>query len=57
MIMKLQDKEKIVKVVAVAEEDNLGIVTRDGRMLLFNQGDLRPMGKTAGGVKAIDLQD
>jgi len=57
MIMKLQEKEKIVKVVAVAEEDNLGIVTRDGRMLLFNQEDLRPMGKTAGWVKAIDLQD
>jgi len=57
VIMKLQDKEKIVKVVAVAEEDNVWIITKNGRMLLFNQADLRPMGKTAGWVKAIDLQD
>jgi DNA gyrase subunit A len=26
-------------------------------MLLFKSSDLRPMGKTAGGVKAIDLEE
>lgn len=26
-------------------------------MLLFKSSDLRPMGKTSGGVKAIDIQE
>ena len=57
VVMNLADKEKIVSVAAVAEGDVLGILTKQGWMLMFNQGDLRAMGKTAGGVKAIDLQD
>jgi len=45
--MKLADKEKIVKVEAVNDTDNVGILTKQGWMLLFKSSDLRPMGKTA----------
>ena len=55
--MKLADKEKILSVEAVNDSDNIGIVTKHGWMLLFKSGDLRPMGKTAGGVKSIELQE
>jgi DNA gyrase subunit A len=57
VIMNLQPKEKIVKVEAVNDGNNIGILTKQGRMLLFKAEDIRPMGKTAGGVKAIDLQE
>ncbi|MDR0860162.1 MAG: hypothetical protein LBO09_04190 [Candidatus Peribacteria bacterium] len=55
--MNLQPKEKILGVEAVTDSNNIGILTKQGRMLLFPAGEIRPMGKTAGGVKAIDLQD
>jgi DNA gyrase subunit A len=57
VVMNLQPNEKIVNVEAVNDSDNIGILTKQGRMLLFPAGEIRPMGKTAGGVKAIDLQD
>lgn len=57
VIMKLTEKEKIVSVEAVNDTDNIGIITKQWRMLLFKSNDLRPMGKTAWGVKAIDLEE
>jgi len=57
VIMKLADKEKILSVEAVNDTDNVGIVTKHWWMLLFKSSDLRPMGKTAGWVKAIELQE
>ena len=57
IIMNLQPKEKIVKVEAVNDSDNIGILTKHGRMNLFPATDIRPMGKTAGGVKSIELQE
>ncbi|MDR0281893.1 MAG: hypothetical protein LBI53_00800 [Candidatus Peribacteria bacterium] len=55
--MNLQPKEKILKVEAVNDTDNIGILTKQGRMLLFPSVDIRAMGKTAGGVTAIALQE
>lgn len=57
IIMKLAEKEKILKVEAVNEKDNVGILTKHGWMLLFKSSYLRAMGKTAGWVKAIELQE
>ena len=57
VIMKLADKERILKVEAVNDTDNIWILTKHWRMLLFKSSDLRPMGKTAGWVKAIELQE
>lgn len=56
-IMRLDQWEKIVKVEAVNDSDNLGVITKKWRMLLFNIGELRPMWKTAWWVKAIELQE
>ncbi len=57
IIMKLADKEKILSVEAVNDTDNIWILTKHWWMLLFKSSDLRPMGKTAGWVKAIELQE
>lgn len=56
-IMKLADGERIVKVIPTDIWDKVGVVTKDGWMLLFPESDLRPMGKTSGWVKAIELQE
>ena len=56
-IMGLQSGEKICRVLPVNDWDNVGVLTQQGRMLLFKSDDIRPMGKTAGGVKAIELQE
>ncbi len=57
VIMKLADKEKILSVEAVNDSDNIWILTKQWWMLLFKSSDLRPMGKTAGWVKSIELQE
>lgn len=57
MVMNLADKEKIVKVEAVNDGENLGIITKLGTMLLFKTDDIRPTGKSAWWVKAIELQE
>lgn len=56
-IMGLEKGEKILKVLPVKDWDNVGVLSQQGRMLLFKSDEIRPMGKTAGGVKAIELQE
>ena len=56
-IMGLGKGEKILKVLPVSDWENIGVLSQQGRMLLFKSDEVRPMGKTAGGVKAIELQE
>ena len=56
-IMGLEKGEKILKVLPVSDWENVGVLSQQGRMLLFKSDEIRPMGKTAGGVKAIELQE
>ena len=56
-IMGLEKGEKILKVLPVSDWENIGVLSQQGRMLLFKSDEVRPMGKTAGWVKAIELQE
>lgn len=58
-IMKLPKKwEKILKVIPVTSaDDTIAIATKNWRLLMFSAEEVRAMGKTAGWIKAIDLQD
>ncbi|HCB52009.1 TPA: hypothetical protein DEP21_05625 [Patescibacteria group bacterium] len=56
-IMGLGEGEKILSVEAVNNGEHICILTKQGWMLLFKSDDIRPMGKTAGGVKSIELQE
>ena len=49
--------EKILSVLPVSDDDHVAVATRNGWFLLFPSKELRPMGKTAGWVKAIELQE
>ncbi|HMT01511.1 MAG TPA: DNA gyrase C-terminal beta-propeller domain-containing protein, partial [Candidatus Absconditabacterales bacterium] len=53
--MSLKEGEKLIKVEAVREGDKIGVVSEQGLLTLFPESGIRPMGKTAGGVKAIEL--
>jgi len=57
IVMKLEPGEKIATVLPVSDGDNVAVITEQGRGLLFPVTDIRPMWKTAGWVKAIDLQE
>ena len=55
--MNLEEGEHIINVTPTNEGDAIGIISTDGNMVLFKEEDLRPMGKTSGGVKGIELKD
>jgi len=56
-VMWLAAKEKIIKVLPIKKNDQIWVITEQWRILIFDHKWLRPMGKTAAGVKAIALQD
>ncbi len=57
VIMNLEEGERIISVVPTKDDEYIGIVSQEGQMVLFKDTDLRPMGKTSGGVKGIELKD
>lgn len=57
IVMGLEAGEKIIKVLPIKNNHQIGVITQQWRILLFNHTGLRPMGKTAAGVKAIGLQE
>ncbi|MFI7582558.1 DNA topoisomerase (ATP-hydrolyzing) subunit A [Kocuria sp. M1N1S27] len=54
-VITLKDGDEVVGLAEAAEEDELVFVTRDGRLLHFDAGTVRPQGRTAGGVAGIKL--
>lgn len=57
VVMKLEKGERMVKALAVNDEDKVGVISKEGIGLLFSTQDVRAMGKTAGGIKAIALEE
>gem|GEM_PF-4944856 len=45
IVMNLAHKEKITSIVRTKPGDSIGILTTGGWMVLFDETDLRPMGK------------
>jgi len=56
-IMTLADNENIIAVQAVRDGDAIGIISQKWFISLFPEAQCRPMGKTAGGLKAIDVPE
>ena len=55
VVMGLESDEKIVKVISCKEEDKIWLISEQGKMLIFREKFVRPMGKTAWWVKGMDL--
>ncbi len=53
--IKLQDGDRLVSVSAVEKGDTCILVTAKGQSIRFKESDIREMGRTAGGVRAMKL--
>ncbi|MGX5358253.1 DNA gyrase/topoisomerase IV subunit A [Kocuria sp. KH4] len=55
-VVTLKDGDEVVGLAeSAAEDDELVFVTREGKLLHFEAGAVRPQGRTAGGVAGIKL--
>ncbi|MEX2010180.1 MAG: DNA gyrase C-terminal beta-propeller domain-containing protein, partial [Parcubacteria group bacterium] len=53
--MKLSPGDRLISVSLVCPGDEISVVTADGQSIRFKESDIREMGRTAGGVRAIKL--
>jgi DNA gyrase subunit A len=55
--ISLKDGDELLKVKNTYGDANIIVVTQNGYAVRFNEQDVRPMGRTASGVKAINLKN
>lgn len=53
----LRDNDELISVFETKGNDDIFAATRNGMGIRFNENDVRSMGRTASGVKAINLRD
>ena len=53
----LEDGDELIEVAVTTGTDEVLLGTRQGMSIRFKEGDVRPMGRPAGGVKGIELAD
>ena len=51
----LKEGDKLISVAQATGDDNVLVVTKQGKAIAFSEKDVRPMGRNAGGVRAILL--
>jgi DNA gyrase subunit A len=51
----VEDDDALIEAVFTSGKDEILLGTRDGMAIHFNEEDVRPMGRTAYGVKGVDL--
>jgi len=52
----LKDGDELVGIKQTSGTDNVIIITKNGKCICFSEKDVRPMGRVAGGVRAINLE-
>jgi DNA gyrase subunit A len=55
--VKLRPGDEVVQVRATSGEDELIIATQKGQSIVFNESEVRPMGRDASGVQGIRVKD
>jgi DNA gyrase subunit A len=55
--LSVEDDDALIDAVLTDGKDELLIGTRDGMAIHFSEEDVRPMGRTAYGVKGIELEE
>ncbi len=54
--MNLKDGDELIGIKQTSGTNNVIIVTKNGKCICFSEDDVRPMGRIAGGVRAIKLE-
>ena len=55
--LDIREGDELVQVLTTHGSEKLLVVTRGGMAIRFDENDVRPMGRTAAGVRAIRLKD
>lgn len=55
--INLKDDDQLIAVMVTNGQNDIFIATHDGMGIRFNEDDVRPMGRTATGVRGIKLRD
>lgn len=55
--LNLREEDDLISVVTTNGKDEIFVATRNGMGIKFSEQDVRPMGRTATGVKAITLRN
>ena len=54
--IKLKEDDQLIDIKETSGTNNVIIVTKKGKCICFSEEDVRPMGRIAGGVRAIKLE-
>jgi DNA gyrase subunit A len=54
--INLHDDDELVKVIETSGTDDIFMVSKGGMTIRFNEQDVRPMGRSAGGVRGMKLK-
>jgi DNA gyrase subunit A len=54
--INLRDDDELVRVIETSGSDDIFMVSRRGMTIRFTEDDVRPMGRTAGGVRGMRLK-
>jgi DNA gyrase subunit A len=54
--IKLSGGDELLSVVSVEKSDSVIMASKGGQAIRFKESDIRPMGRTAGGVRAMKLK-
>jgi DNA gyrase subunit A len=55
--IKLKDDDELVRVIQTTGDDDVFIVSAKGQTIRFNEDLVRPMGRSAGGVRGLKLKE
>jgi DNA gyrase subunit A len=55
--INLSENDELVRVVETTGEDDIFIISKNGQTIRFSESAVRPMGRTAGGVRGMKLRD
>lgn len=56
LAIKLNDKDELRWVCTTEGDDNVFQITSKGQAIMYNENDIRPMGRSAAGVRGIKLR-
>ena len=54
--LNLRDGDELVRVIETSGSDDVFMVARSGMTIRFNEGEVRPMGRAAAGVRGMKLR-
>jgi len=54
--LNLKGEDELVRVIETSGDDDIFIVSRSGQVIRFSENEVRPMGRTAAGVRGMRLK-